>query len=212
MTQADSAAAGSIDAAEIERFDRLSTVWWDAHGPMRPLHVINDLRLSYVRAQIAAAFGRQPQDSLEGISVLDVGCGAGLLSEPLARAGATVTGIDAASRNVAIARLHAAERGLAIDYRAGDPATTLDPQEQFDAILALEIVEHVPDPGRFVRDLARHLAGPGPMIVSTINRTLRSYLVAILGARAGDEQHRGMGPLTLGYGKRPADGRAVLGV
>ena len=182
MSRREPVARTSIDAAEIERFERLSTVWWETRGPMRPLHVINDLRLQYVRDQIAAACARGPQDPLHGLKILDVGCGAGLLSEPLARAGATVTGIDASARNIAIARRHAEDHGLAIDYRAGEPATALNPDERFDAILALEVGEHVPDPARFVRDLVGHLASHGPLIVSTINRTWRSYLFAILGA------------------------------
>lgn len=171
----------SIDAAEIERFNRLSAFWWDASGPMRPLHRINSLRLDYVCERIASRFGSPPTD-LAALRILDVGCGAGLMCEPLAQRGARVTGIDAARKNIAAARVHAAAEKLAIDYREGDPAAALMDSEMFDVLLLLEVVEHVADPLAFLAAASRHLAPGGLLVVSTIDRTPKSYLFAILGA------------------------------
>lgn len=166
---------------EVARFNRLAATWWDAGGPMRPLHVINRLRLSYVLAQIAAQFGR-PVGDLRGLKVADIGCGAGLMCEPLAAAGATVVAVDAAANSIAAARLHAAQTGLTIDYRLGEPQTALRADEQFDVVLLLEVVEHVDDVPSFVADAAAHLAPGGMLFAATINRTLRSYLAAIVAA------------------------------
>jgi 2-polyprenyl-6-hydroxyphenyl methylase/3-demethylubiquinone-9 3-methyltransferase len=149
---------------------------------MRPLHVLNQLRQGRVQALAEAHFGRAPGAGLGGLRVLDVGCGAGLLCEPLARAGAAVTGIDAAARSIAIARDHAAAGALSIDYRAGDPAQALQAGEQFDVLLLLEVVEHVQDVPAFVHSALAHLAPGGLVVVSTINRTWRSFAVAIVGA------------------------------
>lgn len=171
----------SIDTAEIERFNRLSAFWWDSGGPMRPLHRINALRLDYVCCLVAARFGSSPAD-LSGVRIVDVGCGAGLMSEPLAQRGARVTGIDASSKNIAAARIHAADGRLAIDYREGDPSSVLGDGECFDVILLLEVVEHVPDPAAFLAAASRYLTPGGLLVVSTINRTAKSYLFAIIGA------------------------------
>jgi 2-polyprenyl-6-hydroxyphenyl methylase/3-demethylubiquinone-9 3-methyltransferase len=165
-------------AAEVERFNRLATVWWDSAGPMRPLHVVNALRLAYLRELIAAHLAAQARP----LRVLDIGCGAGLLAEPLARAGARVTGIDAAEKNIAAARVHAEAGGLRIDYRAGEPATALGADEQFDLVLMLEVVEHVADVPAFVAAAARHVAPGGLLLASTIDRTVKSFLFAIVGA------------------------------
>lgn len=169
-------------ASEIARFDRLSATWWDAAGPMRPLHVVNALRQSYIGARIAAHFGTAGPASLAGVRILDIGCGAGLLCEPLARRGAQVTGIDAAAGNVAAARIHAAGERLAIDYRVGEPAAALRDDERFDAVLLLEVVEHVDDVAGLVGRAARHVAPGGLLFASTIDRTWRSFALAIVGA------------------------------
>jgi 2-polyprenyl-6-hydroxyphenyl methylase/3-demethylubiquinone-9 3-methyltransferase len=167
---------------EIERFNRLSVTWWDSHGPMRPLHVVNALRLNYVIAQIALHRGVRATDALAGLRILDVGCGGGLLSEALARLGATVVGVDASPGNVAAARLHAESHGVTVDYRMGEVADVLSPQEDFDVVLALEVVEHVSDISAFLEDCAGHLTKNGIFFASTINRTFKSLLFAIIGA------------------------------
>jgi 2-polyprenyl-6-hydroxyphenyl methylase / 3-demethylubiquinone-9 3-methyltransferase len=168
--------------SEIDRFNRLSATWWNAAGPMRPLHVVNALRQDYIGARIAARFGVTGLAPLAGLRILDIGCGAGLLCEPLARRGARVTGVDAAAGNVAAARIHAAGERLAIDYRIGEPAAALRDSERFDAVLLLEVVEHVDDVDGLVRHAARHVAPGGLLFVSTIDRTWRSFAFAIVGA------------------------------
>jgi 2-polyprenyl-6-hydroxyphenyl methylase/3-demethylubiquinone-9 3-methyltransferase len=168
-------------ASEIERFDRLSATWWNPSGPMRPLHVVNALRQAHVLERIASHFGRDGE-SLAGLRILDVGCGGGLLSEPLARRGGQVVGIDASPGNVAAARRHAASQGVAVDYRLGDPGQALAPAESFDLVLALEVVEHVQDVAAFVGTVARHVAPDGLLLASTIDRTWKSFIFAIVGA------------------------------
>jgi 2-polyprenyl-6-hydroxyphenyl methylase/3-demethylubiquinone-9 3-methyltransferase len=176
------AAATSIRPDEQARYNQLAATWWNPLGPMRPLHVLNQLRQGRVQALAEAHVGRAPGAGLAGLRVLDVGCGAGLLCEPLARLGAAVTGIDAAARSIAIARDHAAASGLAIDYRPGEPAQALQPGEQFDVLLLLEVVEHVQHMPRFVHSVLAHLAPGGLVVASTINRTWRSFALAIVGA------------------------------
>lgn len=168
--------------SEIERFNRLSATWWNSRGPMRPLHVVNVLRLGHVVDQIAQHRGRPAADALKGLRMLDVGCGGGLLSEPLARLGAQVVGVDASPGNVAAARLHAQSEGVAVDYRLGEPAQVLAPGEQFDVVLALEVVEHVSDVPDFLDTVARRVAPGGLLIASTIDRTWKSFAFAIVGA------------------------------
>jgi 2-polyprenyl-6-hydroxyphenyl methylase/3-demethylubiquinone-9 3-methyltransferase len=167
--------------SEIERFNRLAATWWDSRGPMRPLHVVNRLRLDYLLGLIdihLAAAGRP----LAGLRVLDIGCGAGLLAEPLAARGARVTGIDAAAKNVAAARLHAAEQGVQVDYRVGDAQTALDRAERFDLVTLLEVVEHVDGAAAVIAAAALHVAPGGLLVASTIDRTWKSWLFAIVGA------------------------------
>jgi 2-polyprenyl-6-hydroxyphenyl methylase/3-demethylubiquinone-9 3-methyltransferase len=168
-------------ASEIERFDRLSATWWNPTGPMRPLHVANALRQTHVLERIASHFGRDGE-SLAGLRILDVGCGGGLHSEPLARRGGQVVGIDAAPGNVAAAQRHAASQGVAVDYRLGDPDQALGPAESFDLVLALEVVEHVQDMAAFVGAVAQHVAPGGLLLASTIDRTWKSFIFAIVGA------------------------------
>jgi 2-polyprenyl-6-hydroxyphenyl methylase/3-demethylubiquinone-9 3-methyltransferase len=168
-------------ASEIERFDRLSATWWNPSGPMRPLHVVNALRQTHVLERIASHFGRDGE-SLAGLRILDVGCGGGLLSEPLARRGGQVVGIDASPGNVAAAQRHAASQGVAVDYRLGDPDQALVPAESFDLVLALEVVEHVADVAAFVGTVAQHVAPGGLLLASTIDRTWKSFIFAIVGA------------------------------
>ncbi|MBA4216425.1 MAG: bifunctional 3-demethylubiquinol 3-O-methyltransferase/2-polyprenyl-6-hydroxyphenol methylase [Methylibium sp.] len=163
---------------EIARFDAWSATWWDARGPMRPLHVTQALRGRWVREAAERHFGRP----LAGLRVLDVGCGGGLMSEALARDGAQVVGIDASAGNIGAARRHAqAEPALAarLDYRHGEPHTALQPGERFDLVLALEVVEHVADVPAFMAQVAAAVAPGGLLVASTINRTLRSAALAI---------------------------------
>ena len=169
-------------SSEIERFDRLSTTWWNSTGPMRPLHVVNALRLGYVLERIETHFGLGRAASLKGLRILDVGCGGGLLSEPLARLGAHVVGIDASPGNVAAARLHAAKQAVPVEYRLGEPARVLGAEERFDVVLALEVVEHVSDVSAFVETVARGVAPNGLLFASTIDRTWKSFVFAIVGA------------------------------
>jgi 2-polyprenyl-6-hydroxyphenyl methylase / 3-demethylubiquinone-9 3-methyltransferase len=172
---------GTIRDDEIERFNRLAATWWNPQGPMKPLHVVNGLRHGFVLAQIAQHFER-PLGDLSGLCVADIGCGAGLMCEPLAAQGAQVVGVDAAAGNLAAARLHASAQQLQIDYRLGEPKAALQPDDRFDVMLLLEVVEHVADVPSFVRDAAAHLAPGGLLLASTINRTLLSYFAAIVGA------------------------------
>jgi 2-polyprenyl-6-hydroxyphenyl methylase/3-demethylubiquinone-9 3-methyltransferase len=171
--------------AEIAKFDRLAARWWDPHGPMAPLHRMNPARIGWIVERLARAHGRDPTapDALRGLSVLDVGCGAGLASEALARRGAAVTGLDAAGEALAVARRHAAAEGLPIRYLEGGPEDLAAEAGRFDAVLALEVVEHVADRPAFLGHLAR-LARPGGglVVLSTLNRTPRAFLLAKLGA------------------------------
>jgi 2-polyprenyl-6-hydroxyphenyl methylase/3-demethylubiquinone-9 3-methyltransferase len=169
-------------SSEIERFNRLSATWWNSTGPMRPLHVVNALRLGYVLDRIESHFGLSRGASLAGLRILDVGCGGGLLSEPLARLGAHVVGIDASPGNVAAARLHAAAQGVSVAYRLGEPARVLADGERFDVVLALEVVEHVSDVPAFAETVAHSVAPGGLLFASTIDRTWKSFVFAIVGA------------------------------
>jgi len=176
--------ASTVDDAEIARFSALAGEWWDARGKMAPLHKFNPVRLGYVRDAACRKFGRDPKrlDCLSGLRVLDIGCGGGLLSEPLARLGAAVVGADPAVANIEAARLHAADNGVTVDYRATTAEALAAAGERFDVVLAMEVVEHVADVNLFVKLVASMVNPSGIMIAATINRTLKSFALAIVGA------------------------------
>ncbi|HUO23918.1 MAG TPA: bifunctional 2-polyprenyl-6-hydroxyphenol methylase/3-demethylubiquinol 3-O-methyltransferase UbiG [Caulobacteraceae bacterium] len=175
----------SIDDAEVARFSALAAKWWDPNGEFRPLHKFNPVRLAFIRDEAALRFGRDmaARRPFEGLRLLDIGCGGGLLSEPMARLGFAVTGVDASERNIGTARAHAAEQGLDIDYRASTAEALIEQGEPlFDVVLNMEVIEHVADPGAFLRDCVRLLAPGGVMILATLNRTPKSMALAVIGA------------------------------
>jgi 2-polyprenyl-6-hydroxyphenyl methylase / 3-demethylubiquinone-9 3-methyltransferase len=178
-------ATSSIDPAEVERFSKIAAEWWDPKGKFAPLHKFNPVRLGFIRDQALYRFGRDgsARRPFESLRLLDIGCGGGLLSEPMSRLGFQVTGVDASARNIGTASAHAQATGLAIDYRcttaedlvaAGEPA--------FDVILNMEVIEHVADPGAYLRSCAQLLKPGGLMIVATLNRTLKALALAKVGA------------------------------
>lgn len=174
----------SVDPAEIAKFSAMAATWWDPAGKFRPLHRLNPVRLAYIRDRAAARFGREPLSlrPLAGLSLLDIGCGGGLLAEPLARLGALVTGIDAAPASIAAALAHAADSEIEIDYRASTAEALAETGATFDVVLAMEIVEHVGDVAGFMAAAARLVAPGGLLILSTLNRTAKSFALAIVGA------------------------------
>jgi len=179
------AAISSIDPDEVARFSGWAAEWWDPKGKFAPLHRFNPARLAFIREQALARFGRDPKARrlFEGLRLLDIGCGGGLLSEPMARLGFEVTGVDAAERNVGVARTHADAVGLAIDYRCTTAEALLEAGEApFDLVLNMEVIEHVADPGAYLRDTARLIAPGGLMILATLNRTLKALALAKVGA------------------------------
>ena len=178
------AATVSIDPDEVARFAAMAGEWWDENGPMRPLHRLNPIRLGYIRDRLANRFGRDARTgkALSGLRILDIGCGAGLVAEPLARMGATVTGIDPSPEIIAAARVHAGEGGLAIDYRATTAEALAAAGETFDAVMILEVVEHVTDVATFVATVGALVKPGGIIVASTINRTLKAFALAIVGA------------------------------
>ena len=176
--------ATTIDTGEVERFSRLAQEWWNPAGKFKPLHKFNPVRLDYIRQEVATNFGRdtlQPKP-FAGLSVLDIGCGGGLISEPLARLGASVVGADASETNIEVAKLHAAGSGLSIDYRATTAEAIAAGGETFDVVLALEIVEHVSDVDLFLSSCAEMVKPGGLLFVATINRTFKALTFAIVGA------------------------------
>lgn len=174
----------TIDNAEVERFSALAAEWWNPNGKFRPLHKFNPVRLAYIRDQVAERFGRDAHAAkpFDGLRILDIGCGGGLLCEPLARLGATVVGADASETNIEVAKLHAEQAGVPIDYRATTAEDLADAGETFDIILNMEVVEHVSDVGLFIGKCAQMVRPDGIMFVATINRTLKALGLAIVGA------------------------------
>lgn len=207
-------AAASVDPAEIAKFTAMAEAWWDPDGKFRPLHRFNPVRLEYIRDRLCRHFGRNPKDKrpLAGLRLLDIGCGGGLLSEPLARLGAEMTGLDAAEKNIRIAALHAAESKLDIDYRHATAEDLAAAGDTFDAVLNMEVVEHVADVDSFLGASAALVRPGGVMIVATLNRTPKSFLLAIVGAeyvlrwlpRGTHEWRRFVRPSELSQGLRRA--------
>ena len=177
-------AANTVDDAEIAKFEAMAAEWWDPKGKFAPLHMMNPIRLDYITAQIAAEFGRDLRDAkpFYGLRLLDIGCGGGLLSEPMARLGATVVGADAAERNIPVAQVHAEQSGLEIDYRHTTAEALAAAGEQFDVVLNMEVVEHVAEPQAYLTACRQLLKPGGLMICSTINRNPKSFALAIVGA------------------------------
>ena len=184
MVQARGRTGSTVDAAEVERFSALSAEWWDPRGKMAVLHKFNPVRLGFIKQAACRHFEREPKrlDALAGLRILDIGCGGGILSEPLARLGAAVLGADPAETNIAAAKLHAGAAGVTVDYRATTAEALADAGERFDIVLAMEVVEHVADLGLFVKRCAEMVQPGGLMIVATLNRTLKSFALAIVGA------------------------------
>ena len=175
---------GTVDAGEIANFSRLSAEWWDMRGPVRKLHQFNPTRVGYIRERAAAHFGRDAArpDSLAGLRILDIGCGGGILSEPIARFGANVLGADPAPSHIAVAKAHAAQGGLAIDYRATTAEALAEAGESFDVVLAMEVVEHVADVGLFLDRVAAMVRPGGLVFLATFNRTLKAFVLGIVAA------------------------------
>ncbi|WP_019173919.1 bifunctional 2-polyprenyl-6-hydroxyphenol methylase/3-demethylubiquinol 3-O-methyltransferase UbiG [Pseudaminobacter salicylatoxidans] len=178
------ATRSTIDTAEVERFSALAAEWWNPNGKFRPLHKFNPVRLAYVRDQVAARFGRDAHQArpFEGLRILDIGCGGGLLCEPMARLGAEVVGADASETNIEVAKIHAADSAVSIDYRATTAEALADAGEKFDVVLNMEVIEHVSDPQLYISKCSELVKPDGIMFVATLNRTLKALGLAIVGA------------------------------
>jgi 2-polyprenyl-6-hydroxyphenyl methylase/3-demethylubiquinone-9 3-methyltransferase len=176
--------SATVDPGEVARFAALADEWWNLRGKMAPLHKFNPVRLAFIRDQACAQFSRDPKrlDCLSGLKILDIGCGGGIVAEPLAKLGASVTGIDPAEENIAVAKSHAEKSGLTIDYRATTIEAVADKKELFEIVIASEVVEHVADLDLFIRCTAEAVKPGGLLVVTTINRTLKSFALAIVGA------------------------------
>jgi 2-polyprenyl-6-hydroxyphenyl methylase/3-demethylubiquinone-9 3-methyltransferase len=174
----------TIDTDEVARFSAMADEWWDPSGSFKPLHKFNPVRLGYIREKLCAHFGCNPKSltPLNGLKVLDVGCGGGLICEPLSRMGASVTGIDASEKNVGTARLHAAQSNLLVDYRCTTAEDIRSAGETFDIVLSLEVVEHVADINLFLKSCAGLVRDGGVTILATLNRTPKSFMLGIVGA------------------------------
>lgn len=184
MTIDTSASLSSLDPAEVEKFSKMAAEWWNPKGKFGVLHVFNPVRLTYIKEQVCARFGRDPlvERPFEGLRFLDIGCGGGLLCEPMARLGALVVGVDPSEKNIKTASVHAAEQGLAIDYRVGVAEDLNEAGEKFDVILNMEVIEHVALPQNFTKNCVEMIKPKGLMFVATLNRTLKSFALAIVGA------------------------------
>ncbi len=185
MTASNSSAqANTVDESEVAKFAAIAESWWDSEGPFRPLHQLNPTRLLYIRDRVAAQFGRDTTapKPLNGLRILDIGCGGGLLCEPLSRLGAIVVGIDATDKNIHVAAQHAAQSGLAINYRNTTAEALFAAGKRFDVVLNMEVVEHVADVDAFLEASSGLVEDGGLMIAATLNRTLKSYALAIIGA------------------------------
>jgi 2-polyprenyl-6-hydroxyphenyl methylase/3-demethylubiquinone-9 3-methyltransferase len=174
----------SVDPADLAKFERLGARWWDQNGPMKPLHRMNPARVGWIKQRLCARLGRDPDapKPLAGLAILDVGCGGGLLCEPLARLGADVTGIDPGAENVGAARAHAERMGLSIDYRVTTVEALARAPERFDAVCALEVIEHVEGQAEFMAVCASLVAPGGVAFASTLNRNLKAFALAVVGA------------------------------
>ncbi|WP_300540516.1 bifunctional 2-polyprenyl-6-hydroxyphenol methylase/3-demethylubiquinol 3-O-methyltransferase UbiG [Maricaulis sp.] len=182
-TAPDTLTRPSVDPEEVEKFSRIAAEWWDPDSKFKPLHKFNPVRLGYIRDTICEHFGRAGDTPLKGLRILDIGCGGGLVCEPMARLGARVTGVDAAEANVKTASVHAEQEGLRIDYRHGVAEQLLEAGEDpFDVVLNLEVMEHVANPHTFLIDCAKLVKPGGLMICATINRTSKAFALAIVGA------------------------------
>lgn len=174
----------TVDPAEVAKFEAMAAEWWDLEGKFKPLHMMNPVRLGYITDQIAAEFGRDLNDDqpFKDLRILDIGCGGGLLCEPMCRLGAEIVGVDAAERNIPVAQAHARQSGLDIDYRHTTAEAMAAAGEQFDVVLNMEVVEHVADPQAYLTACQQLLKPGGLHICSTINRNPKSFAVAIVGA------------------------------
>ncbi|PHQ85774.1 MAG: bifunctional 3-demethylubiquinol 3-O-methyltransferase/2-polyprenyl-6-hydroxyphenol methylase [Thalassobium sp.] len=177
-------ARNTVDPAEVAKFEAMAAEWWDLEGKFKPLHMLNPTRLDYITRQIGAEFGRDLMNDrpFAGLRILDIGCGGGLLCEPMARLGATVVGADAAERNIPVAQVHAEQSGLSIDYRHTTAEAMADNSELFDVVLNMEVIEHVADPLTYLTACHDLLKPGGLHICSTINRNPKSFAMAIVGA------------------------------
>lgn len=174
----------TVDPSEIAKFEAMAAEWWDPNGKFKPLHMLNPIRLDYITAQIAGEFDRDlgTRAPFAGLRILDIGCGGGLLCEPMARLGAEVTGVDAAEGNIPVARTHAEQSGLRIDYRHTTAEALADTGAEFDVVLTMEVIEHVADPLGFLTACRRLLRPGGLHLCSTLNRNPKSFAMAIVGA------------------------------
>ncbi len=174
----------SIDPSEVEKFSKMAAEWWNPKGKFGVLHVFNPVRIEFITQQVSARFARDPNDPepFKGLRLLDIGCGGGLLCEPMARLGADVVGVDPSEKNIKTATVHAQEQELAIDYRVGTAESLATSGETFDVILNMEVIEHVVDPASFTRTCCAMLKPDALMFVATLNRTLKSFALGIVGA------------------------------